>query len=100
MRRNDVYYIIMAISILLHLVLHSKINIHQIKIEKSLVNSISIIAHQKEAFALRVDKTSASNFATSSIVFGTFILSNQVVIHINTMPASELKEYPHYLSVY
>ena len=100
MRRNDVYYIIMAISILLHLVLHSKIKIHQIKIEKSLVNSISIIAHQKEAFALRVDKTSASNFATSSIVFGTFILSNQVVIHINTMPASELKEYPHYLSVY
>ncbi len=99
-RRNDLYYCIMAISILLHLVLHSKIKYYKIKLEKSLMNSNNIFANQKKAFVLKIDKISASNFASSFIVFGTFILSNQVVNYINVIPASELKEYPHYISVY
>jgi len=99
-RRNDLYYCVMTISILLHLALHLKIKYYKIKLEKKLLKSNNIFANQKKAFVLKIDKTSASNFATSFIVFCTFILSNQVVNYINVIPASELKEYPHYLSVY
>jgi hypothetical protein len=90
----------MFISIAIHLTLHIKIKKYKIKVEKSLKQSYNQFGHQKEKFVLRIDKMTASNFVFSSIVFLTFIFSNQIVNHINATHLSKLKDYPNYILVY
>ncbi len=70
------------------------------KAEKSLNSSIEIYGHHKAEFVLSIDKVAASNFASSAIVFFTFIFSNHVINHINTTDPSKLKEFPNYILVY
>ena len=99
-RRNDIYYVIMAISIALHLILHIRIKKYKIKTERSLRTSNDIDVHQKNYFFSRLEQMSASNFATSTIVFGTFIISNSAMSHVNSVHPSEIKEFPHYVIFY
>ena len=99
-RRNDIFIAIMVISIALHFTLHIKIKHYKIKVENTVKNSNNINGHHREKFVLSIDKMSATNFASSAIVFCTFILSNHVINHINAAHPSKLEKYPNNILVY
>ena len=90
----------MAISIAIHLVLHIRIKKYRIKTEKSLIISDNVNVHQKNDLFSRLEQISASNFATSTIVFATFIISNSAMNHVNSVHPSEIKEFPNYIIFY
>ncbi len=99
-RRNDIYFVIMGISIVVQLVLHLRIKMYRIQSDEKLRNTKDINVHQKVSFFSSLDQLWPSNFAISTIIFATFVISNYAMNYVNSVKPSEIKKFPNYIMFY